>query len=537
MKSKKVFELALVVFFLIFSWWLMDKSFGYDATTHQFRIARHQLGDFGLHLSLIRSFSWGDNFPPELPFFPGRPLPYHYGFDLLVGLLARIGTPIDIAFNGISSLAFAGLLYAIYKFSQIMFGKNILVGLLSVALFIFHSNLTFLDFIKNKSLSWITLRELWLLPDYINKGPFDGSTISLFSTLNVFLNQRHLIVALVISLGVLIYLLPRLFKNKIIPIKSLVVIGSFLGFVSWVHTLVFFSDLMVIGILLFLFGRVRWIWAVFVPATLIAMPRLATIILFRDPSRAFDLFNPGFLAPRPLTIAGLVSYWWQNLGVALIVLPVAVRFAPKNAQKVFWAVLPLFLLANIAQLSYRIDHNHTLINYFIIIANCYLAFAMVKLLQKTILTKIIAVVLMLLLTVSGIIDFMAIKNDFQYTFEDAPANRFMEWIQRGTDPHAIFLSREDILDPITLSGRSNYFGATYYGEVMGYPISQRRSNAVKFFEARDASIFQEMKQERIDYVVIPLNPSSNFRYEVQRELFASNLEEVYSDAYVEVYKL
>ena len=65
----------------------MYKSFGYDEKRHDFRIQRHQIGDFGLHLSLIRSFSWGNNFPVESPFFPGRPFPYHYYFDLFVGLL------------------------------------------------------------------------------------------------------------------------------------------------------------------------------------------------------------------------------------------------------------------------------------------------------------------------------------------------------------------------------------------------------------------------------------------------------------------
>jgi len=368
-------EIVLLVLFFLFSWWLMDKSFGYDAVSHQFRIARHQIGDFGLHLSLIRSFSWGSNFPPQLPFFPGRPLPYHYGFDLLVGILERTGMRIDIAFNGLSVVAFTALLFFIYKLPQVLFGKNVFTGLLSVLFFIFHSSLTFLDFFKNRSLSWSTLQELWRLPDYLNKGPFDGSQISLFFTLNVFLNQRHLIAALAMSLGILLYLLPCMLKKKAVSILGLLAVGAVLGTISWVHTLVFAGDLVVIGMLCILFGRIRWFMPIVMPAVSIAAPRLITVLKFPAAGQTFALFNPGFLAQRPLTFLGLVSYWWKNLGLALPMTILGLIWAPLKARRVFFSILPLFIIVNIFRLSYRMDHNHTLINYFLIFANFYVAYA------------------------------------------------------------------------------------------------------------------------------------------------------------------
>ncbi len=537
MKSTKKGEVILLIIFFLFSWWLMDKSFGYDSIAHQFRIARHQLGDFGLHISLIRSFSWGNNFPPELPFFPGRPLPYHYGFDLLVGILERIGMRIDIAFNGLSAIAFTALLLFIYKLPQMLFGKNIYVGLLSVFLFIFHSSLTFLDFFKNRSLSWSILQELWRLPDYLNKGPFDGSQISLFFTLNVFLNQRHLIVALAMSLGILLYLLPCMLKKKAVSIPGLLAVGAILGTISWVHTLVFAGDFVVIGMLFILFGRMRWFMPIVMPAVSIAAPRLITVLKFSAAGQNLALFNPGFLAPRPLTIAGFMSYWWKNLGFALPMTILGVIFSPPKAKKVFFSIFSLFIIANVFRLSYRMDHNHTLINYFLIFANFYIAYAVLQLWEKSTGVKIVTAILVLLLTASGAIDLMAAKNDFQYTFADAPTNKFMEWIRTSADPHAIFLAREDILDPITLSGRYNYFGVTYYPEVMGYPIQERRGKVVKFFEARDPSALTKMQQEGIEYVVMPLKPPVNFRYQVDREVFDTNLTKVYFDDDVIVYQL
>ena len=151
--------------------------------------------------------------------------------------------------------------------------------------------------------------------------------------------------------------------------------------------------------------------------------------------------------------------------------------------------------------------------------------------------KVVVFFLLFVLTVSGVIDLMAVKNDFQYTFPDAPANRFMAWVKESTDKRAVFLAREDILDPITLSGRYNYFGATYYPQVMGYPIQERRESMIKFFEANDKVTIEQMKSEDIDYIALPVVPPSGFWYRVDREFFEDNLKTVYSDEDVVVYKL
>lgn len=515
----------------------MNKSFGYNALNHTFRIARHELGDFGLHLSLIRSFSLGNNFPPELPFFPGRPLPYHYGFDLIVGLLERAGIRIDIAFNGLSAFAFAMILYYIYRITGILFGKSVTMGILSVLLFIFHSNLTFIDFIKQNRIGPDLIRRFWYLPDYLNKGPFDGSTISLFFTLNVLLNQRHLIVALAMSLGIIVYLLPRLMNKRIIPLTGLIGIGLLLGIIFWIHTLIFAGNLIVIGLLFIYFHETKRLAALYIAATLIALPRAAGILQYRDPSLGYKWFNPGFLASRPLTVSGFIAYWWQNLGFVLFMLPYAVAIASSKARKVFWSVMPLFIISNVFQFSYRIDHNHTLINYFLIFANIFIAYAITKIWRRNALAKCASLALVILLTASGVIDLMAVKNDFQFTVSDAPTDPFMQWIKTSTSPNAVFLSREDTLDPVALSGRRNYFGATYYGEVMGYPISERRRSATRFFEAKSDKDLRDAKSNNIDYIAIPTHPPTNFRYIIDRSVFDANLTVSYRDDRVTVYRL
>ena len=533
---KRKFEIFLLIIFFLFSFWLMHKSLGYDEKRHDLRIARHQIGDFGLHLSLIRSFSWGNNFPVESPFFPGKPFPYHYFLDLLVGLLEKAGFRIDIAFNSVSILLFTLLLFLIYKLPQLIFRKSKLLGVLSVILFIFHSNLTFIDFFKEKGLSLSTFRDFWLLPDYIHKSPFDGSIISIFFTLNVYLNQRHLIAAFVISLAIIYFLLSKLIKAQKISYKTLILLGLVLGVLSRVHTLTFLSTAIVFFTLFILFKRVRFILPFFLPAIAVFSFHLKDIL---GQNISHVLFNLGFLSEKPLSFVNFISFWGMNLGIAIILIPWGFFLSGKKQKLIFLSVFTLFLIGNIFQLSFLIDHNHSLFNFFLIFANFYIAYFLLSIIHKhrNLVGGIIFIFLVLLLTMSGAIDLMAIKNDFQFRLKDAPSNKFMQWIKTSTHKNDILLSRQEILDPVTLSGRKNYLGHTYYLSVMGYNY-QDRSNRVKlYFEVKSQEILQTMKKDNIKYIVIPQKPIVDFNYQVSKVFLDRSLKKVYKDDQVIVYRL
>lgn len=514
----------------------MYKSFGYDEKRHDFRIERHQIGDFGLHLSLIRSFSWGNNFPVESPFFPGKPFPYHYYFDLLVGLLERSGLRIDTAFNGVSIFMFTALLFLIYKLPQLIFKKSRLLGVLSVVLFVFHSNLTFIDFFKEKGFSLSTFRDFWLLPDYIHKGPFDGSIISIFFTLNVYLNQRHLIAAFVISLAIIYFLLSKLIKAQKISHKTLILLGLVLGVLSRVHTLTFFSTTVILILLFILFKRSRWLLPLFIPVAAVFFFHAKDIIA-QDIGHIF--FNPGFLSLKPLSLVNFIYFWGMNLGIAIILIPCGFFLSGKKQKLVFLSVFSLFLIGNIFQLSFLIDHNHSLFNFFLIFANFYIAYFLLAFIRKymNLVGGAIFIFIVLLLTMSGTIDLMAIKNDFQFRLSDAPSNKFMQWIKTNTKKSDIFLAKQEILDSITLSGRKNYLGHTYYLSVMGYNYQERSNRAKLYFEAASQEILQMMKKDNIKYIAIPQKPIADFTYQINKVFLDRSLKKAYKDENVIVYQL
>lgn len=517
---KKKTDLILLLFFLGFSWWLMNKSFGYRVGENIFWVARHQVGDFGLHLGLARSFSWGSNFPPESVFFPGRPLPYHYYFDFLAGKLESLGIRLDYAVNGLSSLFFAGLLFLIYKLPQLLFKKkSFLLGLTAVGLFLGNSSLAFLKFFSTATLSWQFFRNLWLMPDYLYKGPFDGSTISLLFTLNVFLNQRHLIVALFLVLLIDYFVLEVLLNKKTLSLKKKLFLGVLLGFTSRFHTLIFLSGFANLVLLSFLFKR----WRFFRPVLLMALVIFSfhfRQILGQDLKPQF--WHPGFLG-------GGLNFWWQNFSLALVTIPLGVFLASKEARRVFLAFLPLFLVANLFQFSFRIEHNHSAFNLFFIWANFYTAFFLWRLWRQKIWGKAVFFLLLFLLTFSGLLNLFAIKNDFQYPILDAAGQKLVLWLKENTARTAVFIAPEEILDPVVLAGRKNYFGHRYYLQVMGYDYGERQAFVSKIRQNPDELDLMKARAAGVDYLLLPVT-------EV-KPLFSEKLPAVYKNDRLTLFKL
>lgn len=509
----------------------MNKSFGLNPQTNDFFVARHQVGDFGLHLGLIRSFSWGQNIPPQLPLFPGEPLAYHYYFDFVVGMLEKAGVRIDVALNGLSALCFTLLLFLIYKLPQRIFGQSRLLGILSVVLFLLHSSVTFVDFLAQNSPSLASLKDVWHLADYIHKGPFDGSIISIFFTLNVFLNQRHLIAALAITLLIFYLLIPYFFHNHRIHSWQIVSLGLLLGITSRLHTLIFASSAVIYFLLCLLFKKYRIMAYLLLPAVLIFSFHVRDI-LHQSIDHAY--FNPGFLAQKPLSLESFITFWFLNLGIALILIPAGVIISKKPQQNLFLAVFSLFIIGNIWQLGFRIDHNHTLFNLFIIFANFYIAFFLIQLLRKS---SPAFFILLFCLTASGFLDLMAVKNDFRYPIVIAEKDPFVYWLKNETERNDIFLAKRELYDPILLSGRKNYLGHSYYLEVMGYNVVEREALVKTFFEADELSDFDLMRKEGIDFLVIPKGKLVDFPYVIDDSFLIDHLSTIYEDGEFTVLKL
>ncbi|KKP80399.1 MAG: hypothetical protein UR81_C0030G0001, partial [Candidatus Levybacteria bacterium GW2011_GWB1_35_5] len=169
-------------------------------------IASKAWSDFASHIPLIRSFSFGDNFPPQYPLFSGPFIKYHFLFYAAAGVLEKIGLRIDFALNILSIFGFTFLILMIFLFSKEIF-KSKIVGAVSILFFIFNGSLSFIEYFKNNGLSLDSLVLILSNTKFTSFGPYDGGIISAFWNLNIYTNQRHLALSYALSLFIIFLLL------------------------------------------------------------------------------------------------------------------------------------------------------------------------------------------------------------------------------------------------------------------------------------------------------------------------------------------
>ena len=103
------------------------------------RIGYSVFSDFAVHLGMIRSFSFGNNFPTGYSHFAGQDIRYHFMFEFLTGNLEFLGLPIDHAFNFPSILSFMSMSMLLFTFAVKLCGSTI-AGVISVIMMVFRSS-------------------------------------------------------------------------------------------------------------------------------------------------------------------------------------------------------------------------------------------------------------------------------------------------------------------------------------------------------------------------------------------------------------
>lgn len=516
---------VFIILSLIFSSWLMFSTFSYEGGS--LLIASHAWSDFMNHTALIRSFSLGNNFPPQNPLFAGPPNHYHFLFYLLAGTLEKLGLRIDLALNLLSTLGFFSLLLTIFWFTKWLF-KSTKVAWLSVIFFLFNGSFGFLSFFNEHTLSVNSLSQIIRNKDFSSFGPYDGQIVSAFWSLNIFTNQRHLALAFTISLLIILSLLVPALKGKNPSWKIIIPLGLILGGTFFLHLAVLMMTSAVILSFTIFFPKTR-IYAL----TMLALAAVVTLpqyLYLQSGGSSYSLsFIPGYLISDNLSPLNFLTYWSYNLGLHFFLIPLGFLVASKNARKVFLAFLTAFIIGNIFQFSPEMAANHKFFNYFIIIGGMFSAYFLIYLWGKRPTLRPIVPILILFLTLTGIIDFFPIYNDYKITIPDYPINANVSWIIRNTPPEATILNSVYIYDPASLAGRKIFLGWPYFAWSAGYDSTARSQILREILTATDkGSACKLLKTQGIDYMEVDKTNLGNPDYPAASSLFYNGFQPVYT---------
>lgn len=474
--------------------------------------------DYAPHTAMIRSFAWHDNFPTQYAHYGGQDIKYHFMFQFLVGNLEFLGMRIDWAFNITSTASLWGFLVLLYYFAKEITGK-ISVGIISVFMFFCRSSFavfeklidaifsgTLKNFFENSTFIGYTAHEDWGLWNY-----------------NVFLNQRHLGLGLLIGI-----ILIRIFaeylnwldtteisvltkaktmlasKEGWIPenIKLAAFLGVLLGATSFWNGAVVVATLLILFVFA-IFAKHKLDFAIMAAITLALSFLQTTFFMDNNTSTIKGIqFVFGFIADEK-TFGGILIYLLKLSGIFFIgVIIFAVVLKGKKRIMTLAFMFPV-IFAFTVSMTPDVTVNHKYIMISVMLLNIMWAYVLVKMFSGNIVFKTLSVTLLIALTLTGAYDILTIYNADKNPYIINTESKLTNWLKENVKENELVLVNQDSVSETSLSGVMMYNAWPYYAWSAGYDTDRRENFANMIFQAKNKDELKNMlKEENIDYIVI-----------------------------------
>ena len=180
----------------------------------------------------------------------------------------------------------------------------------------------------------------------------------------------------------------------------------------------------------------------------------------------------GFVAETP-SIRGLAIYFLTLLGFLVPVLAVTMlKLQPRGRWFLASLLVPLAFASTFA-FTPDVAVNHKFVNASVRIASVFAAMLVVWLYDEGKLARAGAIIIVFLLTVTGVVDMTSMWN---YNFDKRThdlGDPFIAWAHNETSPHAVFASAPIYHNRAYLTGRKSYLGLPYWAQSAGYDVPPR----------------------------------------------------------------
>ncbi|NLP35305.1 MAG: hypothetical protein GX359_08965 [Clostridiales bacterium] len=546
-----VFAISVLAFLLMWSTFFVNDSKLY--------VGLSVFSDFSPHIGMIRSFSNGNNFPTAYSHYAGMDIKYHFMFQFLVGNLEYLGLRLDYAFNLPSMLSFISSFLLLYLLALKITGK-IGVGVLSCLFFAFRSSKALFTYLANLP------AEKGILQALVENTVFIGDTPNEdwgLWNLNVYCNQRHLAFGLAIMFLIILLFLPRayemhyalqhikigkLYRMRKVDWKLLLrelfftkeswSVGNYrLAIVSGIilGSLSFFHGAAVIGCLLVLFviaivskHRLEF---VILAAITIGLSLMQTNF-FIEGSAVSPQFLFGFIAKNK-TLFGVASYLERLLGILPLVLLVSFLIQKSIGKHLLIAFSLPLIFAFTVSLTVDVTVNHKYIMMSCILLGIFAADLVISLLQRReILIRFASILLILILTSTGIYDFITVlkKNTPDTAIVLDLKHPLTQWINENSDSQDIFLTSNYAINQVVLGGAMLYQGWQYFAWSAGYDTLYRDTQVKRMYEASSPGELDTLvKENNIRFIIVDQHNRNSEEYQVNE----ANIQVSYACVYRE----
>ena len=343
--SIRVFDISVVAGWSVLFVAIWVHMLVYDGTEY-WTGSSFVWADWSVHIIYIFNFAYRSLILASHPLYLGEPFRYHFVADLLSALLLRSGATLiqaTVLPSILASFALVVVSYILY----LSVWKSRLVAALAMALFFFNGGLGFIwffvDFFTGK------LAQYHPPPLYLFTEIQSAHIAWLNFIVAEFIPQRGFLLGAPIALF-LLFSLWRIFESPQMarPWWKLFGLGALCGILPLVHIHSFLVVVLVLCFIMavefFRYRRLGVIWLFWIlPMAALALPQLW--YLSYGGGQGFIRFNPGWIADKPGE--SLVWFWFNNIGVMTILIPVAFLFATPSVRVFSIPFMLLFVACNI----------------------------------------------------------------------------------------------------------------------------------------------------------------------------------------------
>jgi hypothetical protein len=485
----------------------------------------NNFGDLPFHISVITSFALGNNFPPEDPTYAGVNFTYPFISDFVSAVFLRCGADLKQSMfieNFILGVSFVGL---VHRWALVML-RDSLAAIITPLLVLlnggFGFKLLFEKALANKGGLFGVLADLppsfTVIPETTWRW---GNAISA-----LLVPQRGFLMGLPLAtIAFTQWWLattkerradvpgktratakPQVQSRFPIATRRMIAAGVAAGLLPLVHAHSFVVVMAMAGCLALI--KIRWReWFVFFAvASAIAIPQLlwSTLNSAVDAS-SFFAWEVGWDHGKENPL----WFWFKNTGLFIPLIFAAVLMKTHDyivPRRVLLFYLPFtlcFIIPNFVKMAPWIWDNIKVLYYWWLASAPIVALLLAKLWRQGRVERVLAVVLFVVVTLSGALDVAGIAlpraNEFQVF---SPAGiRFAELVKEQTQPRSLVIHAPVHNTPVFLTGRRSLMG--YPGHIWTHGLEfVRREGEIKRIYLGSPDADQLLRSYGVEYAVV-----------------------------------
>jgi len=504
-------------------------------------------GDLPFHISVITSFVFGNNFPPEDPTYAGVRFTYPFISDFISAVFVRCGADLRQSMfipNFILGMAFVGL---VHRWALVMlrdklaaiitplivilnggFGWTLLFekagtnegGLFGVLMDLPPSFTVIPEttwrwgnaistllvpqrgFLMGLPLATIAFTQWWLATSEKTKQPETSVTGKKSRQKNAWHEETQ----------------PSRFS---LSTRRMIAAGVAAGLLPLVHAHSFVVVMAMAACLALIQTRWRDWFAFFAVATVIAIPQLlwSTIHSAVD-AGSFFAWEVGWDHGKENPI----WFWFKNTGIFIPLIFAAILskrngyLVPKRLLLFYLPFALCFIIPNVLKMAPWIWDNIKVLYYWWLASAPIVALLLAKLWREGRIRRIIAVLLFVCVTLAGALDVASIVlRPEPYQVFDTAGLRFAEFVKQQTAPRALIIHAPVHNTPVFLSGRRSLMGYPGHIWTHGLEFVQRESEIKRIYlGSPDAE--QLIRRYGIEYAVV--GPQERIVTQVNDQFFS-----------------